>query len=411
MIAASTDANHHARTPALRATLAMDAETFSRVKLDAIFDCDKWDPQVGDVDVLRPFALEISAAVRADLFARAERMSAELAAIEEDLPQRFDLHAELGLTPALRAVLGACGRAVSMASVARFDFHPTDEGFGLSEVNTDVPGGYNEASGVTERVAREFPGLAPTGDPAGALAAAIAARLGRGAHVAMVHATADADDRQVMRYLGRRLAERGVDSTLMGPHALAHQSRGRVIDGVFRYFPAEWLPELSLGARWWHFFGGTALLLTRPARVLVSQCKRWPLVADRLQARAPELLDALGETREADDSTFDTSARGQWVIKPNLGRVGQPVGVPGHTPVAEWAEIAASVRVRPRDWVAQRRFRSVPVSTPEGPRHVALGVYVVEGRAVGCYARLSRHARVDEHATEVAVLERRGAAL
>jgi hypothetical protein len=54
--------------------------------------------------------------------------------------------------------------------------------------------------------------------------------------------------------------------------------------------------------------------------------------------------------------------------------------------------------------VAQERFAFEPIATPDGPRHVCVGVYVVDGRAAGAYARLSTNSLIDDCAQDAAVL-------
>ena len=103
---------------------------------------------------------------------------------------------------------------------------------------------------------------------------------------------------------------------------------------------------------------------------------------------------------------LEPSPRGAWVVKPALGRVGEHVGVPGVTSLAEWAEIARGVRAHPERWLAQERFVAEPIATPDGARHACIGVYVIDGRAAGVYGRLARVARIDERAADVAVLVR-----
>lgn len=400
------------RTPALRATAALPADAYALLVRRAIFECDKWDPQVGDGAVLCRFALELDATARDELFARSERIARELARVEAELCGRPDLHALLGLPLACRLALSRRRPAITAARVVRLDFHPTQGGFALSEINSDVPGGYNEASGVTALFAEALGGaLEPTGDPAAALASAVARRTAGSRRVAMVHATAYADDRQVMAYLGRLLSARGCEPVPAGPDALALERDGARLFGapvgaIVRFFPAEWLPAVALRARWWRFFGGTSVPMANPATALLLQSKRWPLVLQHLTARADETMGALGRVVPARREHLEPGPRGAWVVKPALGRVGEHVGVPGVTSLAEWAEIARGVRTHPERWLAQERFVAEPVATPEGPRHACLGVYVIDGRAAGVYGRLARVARIDGRSEDVAILVR-----
>jgi hypothetical protein len=71
---------------------------------------------------------------------------------------------------------------------------------------------------------------------------------------------------------------------------------------------------------------------------------------------------------------------------------------------AQWLRTRLAVGFSPSNWIAQRRFESVPVSTPAGPAHVCVGVYTVNGRAAGAYTRLSKKPLIDFSATDVALL-------
>ena len=81
--------------------------------------------------------------------------------------------------------------------IHRFDFHFAEQGLRVSEVNADVQGGFHE--GTTARLyAERYRGTVVPGDAAAGLAAALATRVPADALVALVHATAYSDDRQVI---------------------------------------------------------------------------------------------------------------------------------------------------------------------------------------------------------------------
>ena len=92
----------------------------------------------------------------------------------------------------------------------------------MSEVNSDVPGGFIEASGFASAMAARFPGAAMTGDPVAALAEAWRETLPPGARVGLVHATAYTDDRQVME---QRVAK-AVEDMCAIPSPIPGQERG-----------------------------------------------------------------------------------------------------------------------------------------------------------------------------------------
>jgi hypothetical protein len=54
--------------------------------------------------------------------------------------------------------------------------------------------------------------------------------------------------------------------------------------------------------------------------------------------------------------------------------------------------------------VAQRRFETLPIDTPAGAMYPCLGVYVLDGKAIGIYGRISAKAVIDHTAIDVAVL-------
>jgi hypothetical protein len=165
----------------------------------------KWDAQVGDVMSLAPFPLLLSAHTWSELSSLAERLTAETRAIEDELRGRPELHARIGLPRSLRALFArATAPTPAAARVMRFDFHWSTEGWRVSEVNSDVPGGYTEATSLTQRMAEHVPGARPTGDPTRALVEAITRTTGERGTIAMMNAPGHMEDHQVVAYLAAR---------------------------------------------------------------------------------------------------------------------------------------------------------------------------------------------------------------
>jgi glutathionylspermidine synthase len=388
--------------------------TATELRRRAVFECCKWDPQVGDVSVLAAFPLVLGRAEWTEVAHLAEGLAAEAMAAERELIGRTELHADLGLTRPMRRALAAAGRQGATAGAARFmrfDFHWTAEGWCLSEVNSDVPGGFNEASGFTKLVAACYPGYEATGDPTDALAAAIADAAGPGAAVGMIHATAYSDDRQVIEFLSRRLAARGLRPVELAPDHLQWDGgcagtdlpwhRGE-LGLIFRFFPAEWLPELPRRCGWQCFYAGGRTPVANPGSAVLTQSKRFPLVWDRLQTELPLWRRLLPET--VDPRRAPAGAGEGWVLKPAFGRVGESIGMAGVTAPGELALIARTARRQPSEWAAQRRFEIVPVSREGRQLYPCLGVYTVDGRTAGAYARVSPRRVIDGHSMEAAVL-------
>lgn len=397
----------------LSATGALAPRAHAALRRRMIFDHHKWDPQVGDVGVIAPYALEIPAGEWELVSAHALRLYGELLEAEAALLESPRALARLSLPWPVRALLGthlAGAPTRGIARYVRFDFHATPEGWRISEANSDVPGGILEGSalgplflGASGASDRTLPG-----DPGAALADAYARALPRGARVGLVHATAYNDDRQVTVFLADRLRERGLVGIPCGPHDLRWPGgHARLPDGpldaLFRFFPAEWLPSLVLGGAWWRFFRGGRTPVANPAIVLATQSKRFPLAWDELGLPMKAWRALLPETRDPRDVDLE---RGDWALKPVLGRVGEGVTVPGVASLGEWRDARRAALRAPAQWVAQRAFAIEPVATPDGLMYPCLGVFVIDGAVGGAYARLARHPRIDATAREAAVLVR-----
>lgn len=376
----------------------------------AAFACGKWDQQVGDVATLAPFALRLRADAWATLCAEAEALAAETVAAEQELAARSDLWPRLGLpAPLRRALRRASTPTPASYRLMRFDFHWTAAGWVISEVNSDVPGGLNEAVGYPDLVAPFLPGTAHPGDVTGALVRAVGART-PAARAALVYATGYSDDRQVMKGLADRLAAAGCRPTLCSPANLRWRNGRAVVqlerdagpvDHVLRFFPAEWMPDLPRACGWPHFFGGAHTPVGNPATALLSQSKRFPLVWEDLATPLRAWRRLLPETRDPRAAPWRTDEG--WVIKPALGRVGEGIAWRGSGPERAWRRVGRWVRLLPGRWAAQRRFADVPFAAAGAAWRACFGVYTVEGRAAGLYVRATPGAVVDQFARDVPV--------
>lgn len=400
-----------------RLTPPIARDDYRALRRRAIFDCGKWDPQVGDVPSLADCALLLEPAAWSEMQELAELLAIETLAAEQELAQRPELHRDLGLPRRVRRALQRIERAglpAGAARVMRFDFHWTTEGWRISEVNSDVPGGFIEAAAVTRLMAgvcgRETGEV--TGDPTTAYATAVRDAAGADGMVALVHATAYSDDRQVMVHLARKLEEFGLRTCLIAPDQLRWRNGRAEIetdwersaaDVVLRFFPAEWLPNLSRGCGWESYFAGSQTPLSNPATALLTQSKRFPLVWDRLTTPLETWRSLLPQTHDPRRAPWRQHER-QWVLKPALGRVGEDIGMVGVTAEKDQRAIRRSARWRPRNWIAQRRFEIVPTES-EGRRfYPCLGVYTIDARVAGVYGRMSRRPIIDQQSQDVAVL-------
>jgi glutathionylspermidine synthase len=402
-------------SPLVLAGPPLEPGAFAAVRRRMIFDHCKWDPQVEDVSVLAPFPLVIEEPTWHELATLAESLAAETLAAEEELVHRQDLLPELALPRAfLREVRRLRSPLPQSPRVMRFDFHPTRDGWQISEVNSDVPGGFIESSAFPDLIADHLGGeLRVTGDPASALCDAVAHSVPSGGTVGLVHATAYTDDRQVMVFLSRALQARGLRTCLISPDHLCWRDGNAAIhsgfhegdaDALIRFFPAEWLPNLPSRSQWPMLLTGGRTTLMNPGTALLTQSKRFPLVWDRMRTPLPWWRRLLPETRDPRDTNWRRDDG--WVVKPVLGRVGDGIGIFGVTPQREWRAIRRGVRWFPRHWVAQKRFQALPIDGPDGQVFPCFGVYTVGGRAAGVYGRIASAPLINHLARDVAVLVR-----
>jgi glutathionylspermidine synthase len=214
-----------------------------------------------------------------------------------------------------------------------------------------------------------------------------------------------------MLFLARRMERHGLRPMLIGPDQLRWTNARAEIDsdwhrgpvqGLVRFFPAEWLPNLPRSSGWRHHFAGSRTPLCNPATALLTQSKRFPLVWDRLKTDIDTWRQLLPQTHDPREVRWN--GQDHWVLKPALGRVGDGILLAGVTPDRQRRRIARDARWHPRYWVAQRRFDSIPLAAGDEHLHVCLGVFTVDGRAAGVYGRASASPLIDHLARDVAVL-------
>jgi glutathionylspermidine synthase len=142
--------------------------------------------------------------------------------------------------------------------------------------------------------------------------------------------------------------------------------------------------------------------MSNPGRAIILQSKRFPLVWDRLSCGLPTWRRLLPQATAPDhlrDVEYD-----DWVFKPAFGRVGEDVGIRGINPEHEFRSIVRSMKENSSNWVAQRRFKIIPVPSETGPVYPCVGVYTVGGKVAGLYGRVSTNPLIDGNAQDVAVL-------
>ncbi len=387
-------------------------EHYSDYRYRVIFGGYKWDPQVEDHNTVAQSALLLERKLADQLGQWAEQLAAETVAMENALIHYPKLIKELGFPRKMYREFSRLKEYCPQNHVRlmRFDFHPTSEGWAISEVNSDVPGGLAEASVLPEIAMPYFPGYEPGPNVAQHLFHSFRHRLGEKACIAFVHATSYADDRQVMEFLGDYFAEGGMEVLMTAPDHLRWKEKQAIsilegheeaTTGIIRFFPLEWLGDLPRKSGWQGYYD-TITPSCNPAAAILTQSKRLPLVWDQLGVDNSTWKALLPETKAP---TRQIEQSPDWIYKPAFGRVGEGISIQEAISPKELQKIQKSVRAHPRHWVVQKRFESQPLkSLDHQESHLCLGVFTVDGRCAGFYARISPHPRIDAKARDIPVL-------
>jgi hypothetical protein len=318
--------------------------------------------------------------------------------------------ARYGFDEDTRLLARASHRAKDDASFMRVDLLLDERGtWQACEINADCPGGHNEAVGLPRlaRVAGFFEGSNPT-TAVGALARRLI-QIADGGAIALVYATAYAEDLQVCAIIRRALEARGAKAILAPPTALREKNGALFVgqtpvSALYRFFPTEWMsgqanvPHIARVVEngrvrtlssFQHIYAQSKLGFartfalgedaSREERAILT--KHVPFSAD-ITEMAPEML---------------TFARAGWVIKRAMGRVGDQVFVGALHDDADWRAILTDVlglRAKGESWLAQRYVRQRTIPTPWGPRYVTLGAYLLDGSFVGYFARITEETHV-----------------
>jgi hypothetical protein len=301
----------------------------------------------------------------------------------------------------------------------------TDGLWHACEINADCPGGHNEATGLPELAqnAGFWEGLNPTWllDALADRLAALAKRPGPGSGaVALIYATAYAEDLQICALIRRALRARGVTAVLCSPTAPSLKDGvlhigATPIAVLYRFYPTEYMEgQRNLDAISTAIANGSLKTLSSFAHIY-AQSK---LAFARAFAHA-DFSDAEGALSSADKlaltrhvpETLELSAlpraelaaqRPLWVLKRALGRVGDEVFVGELLSDEDWLKlldtVSAAVTLRGERWIAQRYIPQQHIMTPFGPRLVTLGVYLLDGKFVGYFARMTPQSHVSHDA-------------
>jgi glutathionylspermidine synthase len=327
--------------------------------------------------------------------------------------------ARYGLCEDVIRLASASYESGDTASLMRVDLLLSEDGeWKACEINADCPGGHNESLGLPRlaRAAGFFQGRNPT-LMLESLAARLAALAAQPAEppgvVALVYATAYAEDLQVCAIVQRMLERLGARAILVPPTAPRFESGelrvgAEIVRVLYRFFPTEYMEgQKNLDGICRAIREGRVRTLSSFAH-MYTQSK---LAFARVWAHEPS-LDSRDRAvmRTHIPCSFDLAAvsrdrlvaeREEWVVKRAFGRVGDEVFVGLLQDPDDWISIVdelVSMREKGDSWIAQRFIRQRTVPTPWGERFVTLGAYVLDGRFVGYFTRVTAESHVSHGA-------------
>lgn len=382
---------------------------YTSYRQQVIFQGYKWDPQVYDSNTVSEYAVVLNEETEQELASLAEELAAETTAIEAQLLADRSLINALKLPRRIRNQLKKHRNYDSSRHIRlmRFDFHPTTEGWQISEVNSDVPGGFAESSILPELAKRYLTDVQESQKVSEHLLLAFKKRISLGARIAFVHATSYADDRQVMQFMGDHFQHNGYQAVYLAPDRLsfregvAYEKDNQTnIQGIVRFFPLEWMLCLPFLTQWQGFYQTSTVSCNHPFAIL-TQSKRLPLLFQHLGQ--PTLWNKLlPETKAVEALDYEDS---DYLYKPVFGRVGESITIRERTSENEFKKIRRDALRFKKEWIVQKRFDSQPILTEDGRAfHLCLGVFVIDGKFAGIYGRISSYARIDEKAQDLPVL-------
>ena len=390
-------------------------EKYNDYRLDLMFDAYKWDPQFLDNNTIAKYALVLSQEEHEEIKSLTEKLDKETRQAEEIINNNLELAKPLLLPRQINAELKSMKNydANKHIRLMRYDFHLTEENkWAISEVNSDVPGGFAESSimprialNILEKNNYYFINFGEI------LLDAICKKVKKNGTIMLVHCTSFSDDRQVMQFLGDELKQKGYNVIYgAGDHlqfknneaySILDGNEGK-IDGIIRFTPLEWLIDIK-PKHWQGYFNTITPSCNHPIAIF-AQTKRFPLCWESLEKQGLRLdtwKKLLPETTEVKN----VRNKEDFIYKPANGRVGEKITIKEACQENEYEIIMADVKKHPQNYIAQKRFHSKPVVSKTGESfHLCIGSYSVEGKHAGYYGRISKLPRIDSNAADIPVL-------
>ena len=379
-----------------------------------MFECYKWDPQFLDNNTVAKYALVLTQEEHETIKALTEKLDKETRAAEQFLNQHLELTKPLGLPRKMKKEVSLMKEYDPKKHIRlmRYDFHPTtDGGWAVSEVNSDVPGGWAEGSLMPAAAMEALNGVYSYTNFGESLTNAIQQKVPAGGRIMLVHCTSYSDDRQVMQFLGDKLKGLGFQVIYAAADHLRFRDRKAIsildgnegeVDAIIRFSPLEWISDMK-PKQWQGYFDTTTCSCNHPIAIY-AQTKRFPFVWDALEKNGISMStwrSLLPDTKEVKDA----KGKEGYIYKPVYGRVGEMISIREACEADEYKKIMMEVNLLPKNYLAQKQFASQALDGINGERyHICLGSYTIEGCHAGYYARMSKTLRIDSNAADIPVL-------
>lgn len=387
---------------------------YENYRIDAMFDCYKWDPQFLDSNTISKHALVLTKQEARSLAHLTELLDQETRDAELILNTHLSLAKKLRLPKKLLPELKRMKNYDPKRHIrlTRYDFHPTKEGeWAISEVNSDVPGGFAEAS-LLPKLALQYlkSNKVESIDFGSHLVKALSKKIKKKGTVFFVHCTSYSDDRQVMQYLGDQMEQHGYHALYGAIDHLRFQNQEAIsildghqgkVDGIVRFTPLEWVKDIK-PKTWSGYFDTTTPSCNHPIAIF-AQTKRFPFVWEQLESYGL----SFSTWRKLLPNTIEVTKKVPpgYLYKPAWGRVGEKISIQEACEEGEYQKILKEVKRHPKRYILQKQFSSQLLESPEGEWfHVCIGSYAVDGKHAGFYARMSRKLRIDSDAEDIPVL-------
>jgi len=384
-------------------------------RLQAMFDCYKWDPQFCDNNTLAKHVLVLTKEENNEVIKLTKKLDKETRLAEDYLNKNTKIAKKLLLPKKIIEQIPNMRNYDNTKNIRlmRYDFHPDiNHNWVVTEVNSDVPGGFAESSLLPDlaRKTINIPELEYTsfGEK---MVKAINNKLNKKGTIMMVHCTCFSDDRQVMQYIGDRLKREGykiiygavdhINFKEKQAYCILDNNKER-IDLIFRFTPLEWLIQMK-PRRWDGYFNSETISCNHPIAIY-AQSKRFPFVWNDLE-NANISMNTWKKLLPETLKVKDLGKRQGFIYKPVYGRVGEKISIKEACKGDEYQKIIKDMKKHPKQYLAQKKFESLPVKGEDGKEyHVCLGSYTIEGEHAGYYARISEYPRIDSYAADIPVL-------